>query len=585
LLGTAAATIAVAGAASGAQAADALLKKAPPIQYVRICDRYGSNFFQLPGSSICLQLRGQVQSDNVYQPTHDIVFVSPSKTTGSYGGLGGATVGAPGGTGNAPNAQVQFANQQDNWGWEVTAKPRFDARTETSMGTLRAYAEIKIALDAGAFAGGPGPGGADTGAGNKSELFRGYLQWAGWTLGNADSIWSAGNFKNGDWANVVPTDKDSGWTAYYTWTPSGPGQPPSKGSAPVPDGWSLSFGVDEPFKHISKNVVSGGCVYYDLNLSAASPAGNGNVCATLGPVSVPDFVARIHYEADPPGKDPQHNDGFGLGTFHVAGIYHQITQIAVSGSGLLNPANLTAAGVCGTGTCTFGPPLHDHGWGVTGFLKFYVPMLPGATMGSDATGNTDSIQFNANYCDGAIEPCGVGGSAAALVSNDASWPGGLSLEALDGRLIPNGTAGTYSFEKFKAFVFNFEYHAHLTDCTDPIHCLVLSAMLNYTQVNARSVTANTDWTQGGFNSQNAWIPGIELSWGTDRYGTTKPTSWRIDSEVQYRSVNTTLPCNNNGNAALACGTPTPVPLGISQIDANHVRSQSWDLRETITFDW
>src|ERR1700719_1650435 len=107
LLGTAAATIAVtAGVDTGAMAADAMLKKAPPIQYVRICDRYGYGFFQIPGSSICPQLRGQ----------------------------------------------VVLPNQQDNWGYEVTVKPRFDARTETSMGTMRVYAEIKIQFDTGAFA-------------------------------------------------------------------------------------------------------------------------------------------------------------------------------------------------------------------------------------------------------------------------------------------------------------------------------------------------------------------------------------------------------------------------------------------------
>src|SRR5580704_11414944 len=176
LLGTAAATMAVtAGVDNGALAADAMLKKAPPIQYVRICDRYGYGFFQIPGSSICLQLRGQVQSDNAIQPTQDEVFVAASKKDGTYGVT--AAKGA------AANAQVVFANQQDNWGYEVTTKPRFDARTETSMGTMRIYAEIKLALDTGAFQGAPQGsvgGGADTGAGNKTENFRTYLQWAGW---------------------------------------------------------------------------------------------------------------------------------------------------------------------------------------------------------------------------------------------------------------------------------------------------------------------------------------------------------------------------------------------------------------------
>src|SRR5450432_3257583 len=378
LLGTAAATIAVTGGVNtGAQAADAMLKKAPPVQYVKICDRYGYGFFQIPGSSICLQLRGQMQSDNMYQPVHDAVFVSPSNKSGRYGG---AAVG-----GVAANAQVVFANQQDNWGYEVTGKPRFDARTETSMGTLRAYVEVKAQLDAGAFNGFAAGGGVgETGNGNKSILYRGYLQWAGWTIGEADSIWSLGNFKDGDIANVVTTDKSSGWTVYYTWTPTGPGLPPVKGSAPIPDGWSVSFGADSPVKHIAKNQVGGGCTYYDLALAAGSTAGTGNVCAATGPLSVPDFVARLHYEADPPGKDDQHNDQFGLGTFHVAGAYHQITEVATSGSNGIIPAT------CGTGTCAVGPTLHDHGWAVTGFLKFFVPMLPGTTLGARRSSDADN---------------------------------------------------------------------------------------------------------------------------------------------------------------------------------------------------
>src|SRR6202166_2531286 len=109
LLGTAAATIAVTGGVStGAMAADALLKKAPPIQYVRICDRYGYGFFQIPGSSICLQLRGQDQSDNDYQATHDEAWVSPSSKSGLYGAEKVPTAG-----GNIANAQFAFANQQD----------------------------------------------------------------------------------------------------------------------------------------------------------------------------------------------------------------------------------------------------------------------------------------------------------------------------------------------------------------------------------------------------------------------------------------------------------------------------------------
>jgi len=579
LLGTAAATIAVTGGMNtGAQAADAMLKKAPPIQYVRICDRYGYGFFQIPGSAICLQLRGQVQSDNAYQSVRDEVFVGTSKTTGSYG-ENTAKVSVTAG-GNPGNGTVIFANQQDQWGYEVTVKPRFDARTETSMGTFRAYAEIKIQLDTGAFAGGPQGsvgGNADFGAGNKSENYRTYMQWAGWTIGNADSIWSLGNFKDGDIADVIPTDKDSGWTAYYTWTPTGPGVPPVKGSATVPDGWSASFGVDSPTKHIAKNQIGGGCLYYDLALAPGSAAGLGTVCASLGPLSVPDFVGRVHYEADPPGKDDQHNDQFGLGTFHLAGIYHQITQIAVGGSTAAGQLPEISGTACGAFSCGAGTVVHDHGWGATGYLKFFVPMWTGTKLGANRASAADNVQFNVNYCIAAIEPCGIGGTAGSLAAGDAYWTGGYMSDHMDLRVINNGLGGFYN-DKESALVFNAQYHSILTDCTDPIHCLALTLEYNWTRATPGTISQNVDWTEGGIGIDTMQAYTAELSWGVDRNGTTKPTSWRVDSEVQYRINKQALPSNCNGN--IGCGIAgTPIPLGIAQ------NPTSWVYRTTLTFDW
>jgi hypothetical protein len=569
LLGTAAATIAVtAGVNTGAQAADAMLKKAPPIQYVRICDRYGYGFFQIPGSSICLQLRGQMQSDNDYQPTKDLVFMTPSKGSGSYGGFAGAT------TANQGNAQVLFSNQQDNWGYEMTAKPRFDARTETSMGTLRAYVEVKIQLDAGAFIGPPTPGAGETGAGNKSELYRGYLQWAGWTIGEIDSPYSLGSMKDGDIADVTQSDKSSGWGVNYTWTPTGPGLPPVKGSAPVPDGWSVTFGADSPLKHIAKNQIGGGCTYYDLALAPGSTAGSGTVCAATGPLSVPDFVARLHYEADPPGKDDQHNDQFGLGTFHVAALYHQITQIAVGGTGLVNPANLA----CGGGTCAAGPAVHDHGWAVNGFLKFFVPMWPGTTLGARRGSDADNIQLQALYCDGALEACGIGGTNGNLSVGDAYWSGGLSRDDTDSRIINNGNGSFYN-DKEKALAVNAQYHWALTNCADPVHCLVATTMATYAWVTPGSITQNVDWTEGGLGKARKMNLTGEISWGVSRNGSTKPVFWRLDAEVQYSKIWQDLPCNNNGNVGAACGLATAIPFGITKDPSN------WVYRTTITYDW
>jgi len=56
LLGSAAALAVV----SGAQAADAVVAAEPePMEYVRVCDAYGTGFFYIPGTETCLKIGGQ----------------------------------------------------------------------------------------------------------------------------------------------------------------------------------------------------------------------------------------------------------------------------------------------------------------------------------------------------------------------------------------------------------------------------------------------------------------------------------------------------------------------------------------------
>ena len=58
LLGSAAAMVAV----SGAQAADAVVVEAEPVEYVRVCDAYGSGFFFIPGTETCIRFSGYVRT-------------------------------------------------------------------------------------------------------------------------------------------------------------------------------------------------------------------------------------------------------------------------------------------------------------------------------------------------------------------------------------------------------------------------------------------------------------------------------------------------------------------------------------------
>ncbi|MBW8283266.1 MAG: porin [Rhizobium sp.] len=60
ILGSAAALAVV----SGAQAADAIVAAEPePMEYVRVCDAFGTGYFYIPGTETCLQIGGYVRAE------------------------------------------------------------------------------------------------------------------------------------------------------------------------------------------------------------------------------------------------------------------------------------------------------------------------------------------------------------------------------------------------------------------------------------------------------------------------------------------------------------------------------------------
>jgi hypothetical protein len=62
-------------AVSGAHAADAIVAAEPePLEYVRICDAYGTGYFFIPGTETCLKIGGMVRTEgqwyDAYNPKH-----------------------------------------------------------------------------------------------------------------------------------------------------------------------------------------------------------------------------------------------------------------------------------------------------------------------------------------------------------------------------------------------------------------------------------------------------------------------------------------------------------------------------------
>jgi hypothetical protein len=98
LLGSAAALAAV----SGAQAADAIVAASPePMEYVRVCDAFGTGYFYIPGTETCLKIGGYVRFQTDYNSngqtlggdrdwnarTRGLVTVNAKSDT-EYGALG-----------------------------------------------------------------------------------------------------------------------------------------------------------------------------------------------------------------------------------------------------------------------------------------------------------------------------------------------------------------------------------------------------------------------------------------------------------------------------------------------------------------
>jgi len=536
LLGSAAAIFAAADTMTPAHAADAALKKAPPVQYVKACSIYGNGFYQLPGTVFCLAYRGQLQIDTNFEAQRDAVFVQQdTKKTGNY------------------SVNLVPKGSEDTSGLQAQAKPTFDLRTETTFGTLRTVITPRLVFNLGIFQGGPGPGFE---ANKTPDCYRCYTQWAGFTVGI-----QTGFFKYLDQEGIqtftVGTAASSSMIGFtYNWTKMTPGTPNPKGFAPFPDGLSTSISLEDPNKHIAKGQV-GNTLAGLANVNVPGVA-TGTVDPIPGPFMLPDVIAQMRYEADEPNTV----------SWQVSGILHQVSMTANLGNGLFASCGVTTTNCA----AAFGNSAHTTGWGALAGARWNLPFIPGTNRGALTLGNFLWLEFN--YGNGSLESAGIGGITGnfSIGDNPGELTGGLLRDDHDAIAVNNG-AGSIIFDKEKAFSLNAELRVFLTDCTDPVKCWRVNLIGNYAEVMPGTITSNTDWTQGGLAKANRRGFGGNITWGASRW------AGDIGLEVMYFSLHQALPCNNNGNAALACGTPSAIPLGLAQ-NPNNIA-----YRMTFTKNW
>lgn len=154
--------------ATNANAAD-LGRGAPAaVDYVKVCDAYGTGFFYIPGTETCLQIGGFVRAEfRAYE----------------YDRVWGGTVGI---------------GTRDSSDFTSLARTRlnFDARTATEFGLLRSFASLEFTVA------------SQTGSTAQIDLRRAFIQWGGLTAGRSQSFF---DFYTGDtWSSVFePAHSDS----------------------------------------------------------------------------------------------------------------------------------------------------------------------------------------------------------------------------------------------------------------------------------------------------------------------------------------------------------------------------------------
>jgi hypothetical protein len=154
LLGSAAGLLAV----GAAQAADLPVKKAAAaVQYVEVCPVYGSGFYKLPGTDICIRHFGSMKFNFAFQ----------NERTEYDGGV------------------VVENGGSNTVGWQWTIRPGWDFRSPTEYGTLRTVVQMRVDQRNGVH---ENDDPVLTGTMRVANIIhRGYIEWAGFLIGRAGS--------------------------------------------------------------------------------------------------------------------------------------------------------------------------------------------------------------------------------------------------------------------------------------------------------------------------------------------------------------------------------------------------------------
>jgi Porin subfamily len=359
LLGSAAGLAAVAGA----QAADLPMRKAAPVEYVRVCSAHGVGFFYIPGTETCLRVSGFARFEY--------------------------------------NVASTRGWAQDNTGFRSIGRLNLDARTQTAYGTLRSFVRFDMARRTGHFFSGTAqrrgeaeiPTGVDFAGKAQTQitLDKAFIQFAGITAGRATSFY---DFYSNDLNFFGITGSDRGATNLLAYT------------ATFGGGWSATLSMEDPQERRYPIIGLDAAGIPTLATVIAGAGAVGGSVILPGPLggpfnvglqqknSMPDIVANVRVDQT-------------WGSFQLSGAIHQISVVGTTNTqvgvptiipgvvnpitGIAGPATVIPNNVT-VGTQGFRPDT-EYGYAIQAGLKVNLPWIaPG-----------DLLYLQAAYARGALD--------------------------------------------------------------------------------------------------------------------------------------------------------------------------------------
>jgi hypothetical protein len=350
LLGSAAGLVAVAAA----QAADLPTRKSAPAEYVKVCNVGGMAGFVLPGSDTCFKISGSVVAHVLDGNLKKQFSWVPAAAGGTFGVTTGATT-----------------RSRDSLGFGTRGTVQFDARQDTAFGVLRGFIEAQFD-DGSGFNGGAGIGGSNV------LINYAYIQWAGLTMGKANSFFSFYGGGEG-WDNLLSADQQGyNQPTLFAYT------------ATFGGGFSATISAQNP----NSDGLSGSGTRFVLPANATDDG-----------LRAPDIVANIRVDQ-------------AWGAAQLSGVAHDVR---------VTDTNAAA-------------PSHEDvwGWGVGGGLKINLPALgPGDNFQAQASwtrnaawysGMLDAMNGESQYnpapgATSGLLPSGVNGNGLGPIYAD-TWSNG-----------------------------------------------------------------------------------------------------------------------------------------------------------------